>query len=123
MKHALAVLILSISAVAQIGWGGAPAATFAQTISQCPTMTAGYFVCPVVPADGSQPFIAMSVAGYNSGAPFAVVSQGPQGQQGIQGVQGQQGAPGQSMPKSFTLTCLAGKGTVQSGFTVKCSWQ
>lgn len=123
MKHVLIVMALSISAACQIGWGGIPASKFAQVLADCPTETSGYFLCPVVPADGSQPYMAMSVAGFNGGAPFAIVSPGQNGQNGQNGSMGPQGPPGQSMPKSFTLICGASQGSIPKGFTAKCSWQ
>lgn len=76
MKKFLAVILFSLTAIAasaQVGIGGAPAANFATSISQCPTVTSGYFLCVVVPGGTAQPFLALSVAGWNSGAPFAVV--------------------------------------------------
>ena len=57
-----------------VGFGGSPSTSFATSISQCPTLTNGYFVCVVVPA-GAQPFLALSVGGFNNGAPFQVVTQ------------------------------------------------
>lgn len=91
----LVILGLSLSSRAQvIGWGNLPAAKFAQVLSDCPTVTSGYFVCPVVPVSG-QPYIAMSVAGYQGGTPFVVVSQGPPGQNGQNGQPGQPGPQGQ----------------------------
>ena len=133
-KAALIVLVvatLSVLGSAQVlGWANLPAATFAQVLSDCPVMTSGYFVCPVVPVSG-QPYIAMSVATYNAGAPFVVVSQGPQGIQGLQGNPGQngqngqpgpQGPPGPPPPPNFTLTCQPATGSIPKGFTAKCTW-
>lgn len=120
-KLAIALLFcLSISASAQVlGWGNLPAAKFAQVLSDCPVMTTGYFVCPVVPVSG-QPYLAMSVAGFQGGVPFAIVSQGPQGPQGVQG---SQGPPGPPPPPNFTLTCQPATGSIPKGFTAKCTWQ
>ena len=110
-KAALIVLVvatLSVLGSAQVlGWANLPAATFAQVLSDCPVMTSGYFVCPVVPVSG-QPYIAMSVATYNAGAPFVVVSQGPQGIQGLQGnpgQNGQNGQPGAQGPPGVAAGC------------------
>jgi hypothetical protein len=104
--------LIFVKAHAQsMGVGGQPASKFALQISDCPTATSGYVICPVVPLNG-QPFIAMSVAGYNSGAPFAVASQGVAGPKGDKGdsITGPSGATGpQGVPgpvQSFgTLAC------------------
>jgi len=95
---AIAVLAPLASAQTVVGWGGAIANKFAQSLSDCPVSTnpGSYFTCIVVPADGSQPYQAMSVAGFQNGQPFVILSQGPQGAQGPQGVQGNPGQNGQN---------------------------
>lgn len=57
----------------QLGIGVQPATGFSTTVAGCPTVSSGFFLCAVLPASG-QPSLAMSVAGYNSGAPFALSS-------------------------------------------------
>lgn len=54
-----------------LGIGVQPATGFATTLTGCQTVSTGFNLCVVTPASG-QPFLALSVAGYNSGAPFAV---------------------------------------------------
>lgn len=72
---AIAVLLMAQTNIPNtVGFGGSPSTAFATSISQCPTLTNGYFVCIVVPA-GAQPFMALSVGGFNGGAPFPVVTQ------------------------------------------------
>jgi hypothetical protein len=68
---ALLASLVSVGAFAQnvIGIGVQPATTFATSVAQCPTLTSGAFICVVVPS-GAQPFLALSVAGWNSGKPF-----------------------------------------------------
>lgn len=73
--------------------GGQPATKIALSLSDCPIAAAGYLLCPVAPLNG-QPFLAMSVAGYNAGAPFQLASQGVQGIPGTTGPQGPAGATG-----------------------------
>lgn len=71
----IAVLLMAQTNIPNsVGFGGSPSTAFATSISQCPTLMNGYFVCVVTPA-GAQPFLALSVAGFNSGAPFPVVTQ------------------------------------------------
>ena len=116
------LLLLSASVIMQaqvVSLGMGMATAFATKVSDCPVAIPpqGFLQCPVIPTDGSQPFLALSVVGFNNGQPFAVLSQGPQGQQGPPG------APGQSMPQSFTLTCQASSGSIPKGFTAKCTWQ
>lgn len=82
---------------AQMGIGGQPAAAFATDVTKCPTVTVGYFLCVVTPAN-AQPFLALSVAGYNAGVAFAVASQGLQGPVGPAGPIGQTGMPGAQGP-------------------------
>lgn len=53
--------------------GGDMATKIAASLSDCPTVTSGYRLCPVVTASG-QAYLAMSVAGYNGGAPFQIVA-------------------------------------------------
>lgn len=91
--------------------GAQPASKFALQISDCPTATAGYMLCPVVPLNG-QPFLAMSVAGYNAGAPFQLASQGVPGPKGDKGdsITGPTGATGATGPA----------GPVQSFGTMAC---
>lgn len=89
--------------------GGQPATKIALSLSDCPIAAAGYLLCPVAPLNG-QPFLAMSVAGYNAGAPFQLASQGVQGIPGTTGPQGPAGATGPQGPsgpaQSFgTLLC------------------
>jgi len=91
MKFAKPILILALtiavlaplaSAQTVVGWGGAIANKFAQSLSDCPVSTnpGSYFTCIVVPADGSQPYQAMSVAGFQGGQPFVILSPGQNGQ-------------------------------------------
>jgi hypothetical protein len=79
---------------AQVGIGGAPAPAFATSLAQCPTVPTGYFLCVVVPGGTTQPFLALSVAGFNGGAPFAIQTAGIQGPAGPAGPPGPQGPPG-----------------------------
>ena len=72
-----------------LGIGGQQAAGFATALPECQTVTTGYFLCPVVPGDGvTQPFLALSVAGFNNGAPFQLGMQGPPGPPGNPGGNG-----------------------------------
>ena len=81
MKRMLfVVFVVLISAaivplVGQLSIAVQPATGFATTIPGCPTATSGFILCTVVPASG-QPFLALSVAGYNAGAPFSLASSG-----------------------------------------------
>lgn len=100
MKTLLLLFALVGSAYAQttLGFGGQPASAFATTVQQCQTITSGYFLCVVDPGAGVQPFLAMSVFDFNSGAPFQLSGapgpMGPQGPAGAQGPVGPQGPPG-----------------------------
>lgn len=117
IKIAFAAVLLALPAFAQLGWGNLPASAFAQSLAQCPTVTTGYFVCPVVPGDGSQPYLGMSVAGFNGGAPFAIVSPGSQGPQGPQGPQGNPGPPGPQGSQG-----PQGNPGIAKGCTISISW-
>lgn len=108
----LAVCLLSVTGIVgmfvrahaqTMGVGGQPASKFALQVSDCPTVTTGYNLCPVVPLNG-QPFLAMSVAGYNNGAPFQIVSQGIQGAKGDTGATGAQGPAGPQGPPGANAT-------------------
>jgi len=80
----LAVLLGSFTAVhfavtpvhAQVGIGFVVASSFSTTVAGCPasTVAGSAFLCIVVPGGTTQPSLALSVAGFNSGAPFAVVA-------------------------------------------------
>lgn len=80
-----------------LGIGGQPASAFATDVTQCPKIAVGYFLCVVTPAN-AQPFLALSVAGYNAGVAFPVAAQGLQGPVGPAGPIGQTGMPGPQGP-------------------------
>jgi hypothetical protein len=84
-----------------LGIGGQPASAFATSVSGCPSVTAGYFLCIVTPP-GNQPFLALSLAGYNSGAPIQIAGQGPMGPAGPAGPLGPVGAAGPVGPPGPT---------------------
>lgn len=78
MIKSLLLFLLSLPAFGQVvGIGGQPASAYATSMAQCPTVTSGHFLCIVVPGGTTQPFLALSVAGFNSGAPFAVAPPAP----------------------------------------------
>lgn len=122
------MIAIAIHAHAQsLGIGGQPAAAFATDVSQCPKVAVGYFLCVVTPAN-AQPFLALSVAGYNAGVAFPVAAQGLQGPVGPPGPIGQTGMPGAQGPVGpVGSTGLAGAtgpqgppGPVQSFGTNSC---
>jgi hypothetical protein len=129
---ALIVIITDLHAQS-LGIGGQPAPGFATDISKCPTVTSGYFLCVVTPAN-AQPFLALSVAGWNQGFPFQVAAQGLQGPAGPAGPSGQTGVAGAQGPVgpvgSTGLTGATGAtgpqgpqgipGPVQSFSTLSC---
>ena len=77
---------------AQVGVGGNVAPDYATNIAQCPVAAGtAYFLCIVVPGGTTQPFLALSVATFNGGAPFPINVAGPAGPQGPQGPAGPAG--------------------------------
>jgi len=68
---AIALIWLPPHVHAQLAIGAQPSSTIATSLAGCQTATSGFLLCPVFPASG-QAFLAMSVAGYQSGAPFEV---------------------------------------------------
>lgn len=59
----------------QLSIGVQPATGFAATVGGCPVASSGFILCTVVPT-GGQPFLALSVAGYNGGVPFSLQASG-----------------------------------------------
>lgn len=120
----LLVLSACVNAQTVIGIGQSPSANLAQKLSDCPSVQTGYFLCPLF--DGTnQPSLAFSVAGYQNGQPFVMLSQGPPGTAGAPGPPGPQGPPGNiQVPATAVGTgtatanfqCPAGNGTIGNGF-------
>lgn len=110
-----AITYFVLKAKAQVGIGFGIASSYATSVTSCPvsTLTGSAYLCIVVPGGTTQPSLALSVAGFNSGLPFAISGlqgpQGPQGPTGPTGATGPQGPQGIAGPvQSFgTATCPA----------------